>query len=203
MKLPFSLIFLLLVSTANFVWAQGDIEAGRQKSQTCIACHGVDGNSVNPVWPKIAGQSIQYIKKNLMLFKNKHRINPLMNSQAGVLSEQSIEDLAAYFESQMTSPGSADPALFEQGQAIYRGGVPEMDVPACISCHGPTGTGNPAAGFPKISFQHAAYIAVRLKQYRAQVEHPENPGGEIMHGVSKNLRDQHIDAVASYVQGLH
>ena len=178
----------------------GNMELGKQKSAQCVACHGPDGNSVNPQWPKIAGQSAQYIIKQLNFFKNNERINPLMNLQALRLSEEDINNLAAHYETQTTSPGAADESLFELGQSIYRGGNPKVGVPACISCHGPNGAGNPAAGFPKLSYQHATYTAARLKKYRSGEKYS---GAEIMNGVSTFLSDQDIEAVASYIQGLH
>lgn len=201
MKLLFTVVLLLhaalgAVSSAS----DGDPVAGKQKSAQCVACHGTDGNGANPEWPKIAGQSKQYIVRQLHFFKNSERTNPLMNPQAMTLSDRDIEDLAAYFEAQKTSPGVADETLFELGQSIYRGGNPKAQVPACISCHSPNGAGNPAAGFPKLSHQHAAYVVTRLKQYRSGAKYP---GAEIMNGVAVNLRDNEIEAVASYIQGLH
>ncbi len=193
---PFCIAFLSAV-----VSAAGDIDAGRQKSAVCVACHGADGNSVNPVWPKIAGQAANYIKKHLKLFKENKRINPLMNPQAAALSEQDMDDIAAYYESMKTSPGAADEALVETGQHLYQGGNPETNIAACIACHGPKGSGNPAAGFPKLSFQHAAYTAARLRAYRAGES--DYPGTEIMNDIAKKLTEEEIDAVSSYIQGLH
>ncbi len=186
--------------TAGIASAEGDIAVGKEKSAACVACHMADGNSVNPEWPKIAGQSKHYIIKQLNLFKTKSRTNPLMDPQAMMLSDQDIENLAAYFESQATSAGATDKGLFELGQSIYRGGNPATGVPACLSCHGPNGSGNPAAGFPKLSYQHSKYTSVRLKQYRKGVSYL---GSEIMNGVSQMLTDTEIEAVSSYIQGLH
>ena len=189
---------LILAGTAS---AKGDAVAGKQKSTPCAACHGADGNSVNPEWPKIAGQAAVYATKHLQFFKQNKRINPLMNSQAMALSEQDIEDLAAYYESVQTSPGAADENLLERGMHVYRGGNIDSGVPACIACHGPKGNGNPAAGFPKVSYQHAAYTAARLRAYRSGT--PRYPGSELMNSVAKNMTEEEIDAVSSYIQGLH
>ncbi len=196
----FSLLLIpALASTAAL--AAGDAERGKAKSAQCIACHGADGNSVNPQWPKIAGQSTQYLYKQLQMFKEKQRVNPLMNPQVASLSEQDMHDLAAYFESQTPTPGATDEQLLELGEAIYRGGNREEGVPACISCHGPKGSGNPAAVFPRLSYQHAAYVAQRLYNYRDGKE--VYPGSEVMSDVVKRLSDEEIEAVSSYVQGLH
>ncbi len=193
--------FLSVVLASAVVLAAGDPERGKSKTGQCVACHGSDGNSVNPQWPKIAGQSAQYIYKQLQMFKQKQRVNPLMNPQTAALSDQDMHDIAAYYQSQATSPGAADEKLLKLGEAIYRGGIPQEGVPACMSCHGPSGGGNPAANFPRLSYQHATYVAQRLKNYRSGKE--VYPGAEIMSGVVKRLSDEDIEAVASYVQGLH
>ena len=194
----FPLLFVLAIPNA---FAVGDAERGKTKTAQCVACHGVNGNSVNPQWPKIAGQSTQYIYKQLQMFKKKQRVNPLMNPQVAALSEEDMHDIAAYYAAQATSPGATDEKLLELGQAIYRGGIPQEGVPACMSCHGPKGSGNPAAGFPRVSYQHAVYVEQRLRNYRDGKE--VYPGAEIMSGVVKRLSNEDIKAVSSYVQGLH
>ena len=192
---------LILAWSGGFAASAGDAEQGKAKSAQCVACHGVDGNSVNPQWPKIAGQSADYIYKQLQMFKQMQRVNPLMNPQMANLSEQDMHDLAAYYASQAMSPGAADERLVEAGQLIYRGGIPEKGVPACMSCHGPSGSGNPAALFPRLSYQHATYTAQRLREYRDGKA--DYSGAEVMSGVSERLNDKEIEAVASYIQGLH
>ncbi len=186
---------------SGMVAAQSDAELGKSKSMSCAACHGPDGNSVNPQWPKIAGQSTQYIIKQLQHFKNNERVNPLMNPQAAALSDDDMKHLAAYYESVVRSPSAADEKLVEAGEKLYRGGNAESGIPACISCHGPNGKGNPAAGFPNISYQHAPYLVERLKKYRSAAE--AYAGVEIMNGIAAKLTDEEIEAVSSYMQGLH
>ena len=100
------------------VQAAGDAEAGKQKSEPCVACHGVGGVSANPAWPKLAGQGEKYLVDQLKLFKEKVRVNTLMNPQAENLSDQDIEDLAAYYASQAASAGSADPDKEFQGEKL-------------------------------------------------------------------------------------
>ena len=192
---------LASIAFAGTATAEGDPERGKAKTAQCVACHGPDGNSPNPLWPKIAGQSERYIYKQLQMFKRNERVNPLMNPQTAALSEQDMHDLAAYYSSQTASPGATDEKMLELGQAVYRGGNPEEGVPACMSCHGPKGSGNPAALFPRLSHQHAAYVAQRLRNYRDGKE--TYPGAEVMSGVVKRLTDEEIEAVAAYVQGLH
>lgn len=200
MKYKLCLVILIFLAGGS-VGAQSNIELGKSKSAPCVACHGPDGNSVNPQWPKIAGQSAQYIVKQLQLFKTNERVNPLMNPQAAALSDDDIKHLAAYYESVARTAGAADEKLVEEGEKLYRGGNAENGIPACISCHGPNGKGNPAAGFPDISYQHAAYTIERLKKYRSAAEN--YPGSEIMNGIAAKLTDKEIEAVSSYMQGLH
>ena len=195
------LAVLMLVWSGGFAVSAGDAEQGKAKSAQCVACHGADGNSVNPQWPKIAGQSAGYIYKQLQMFKQMQRVNALMAPMVANLSEQDMHDLAAYYASREMSPGAAAEQLVEAGQLIYRGGVPEKGVPACMSCHGPRGSGNPAALFPRLSYQHATYTVQRLREYRDGKA--DYPGAEVMSGVSTRLSDEEIEAVASYIQGLH
>ena len=135
--------------------AAGDAAAGKAKSASCAGCHGADGNSVNPEWPSLAGQGAGYIAKQLHDFKGGKRENATMAPMAAPLTDEDIQDLAAYFSSQPIKAGAADKSLVELGEKIYRGGNPSSGVAACIGCHGPTGAGNPAASFPALSGQHA------------------------------------------------
>lgn len=179
----------------------GDVAAGEQKAAPCAACHGPEGNSVNPEWPKIAGQHQKYLAEQLQAYKSGDRQGPLMVGQVAGLDEQDMRDLAAYFASRETSTGEADPELVDLGESIYRGGIAEKDVPACIACHGPTGKGNPAAGWPAVSGQHATYTANQLKAYRSGERRTD--ANQMMRNVAAELNDDEIAAVASYIQGLN
>ena len=139
----------------------GSAEAGKAKSVTCAACHGADGNSVNPDWPSIAGQHATYIVEQLEHFKSGARQDPLMSAQAMALSEQDMRDLAVYFSEQRAAAKTVpDAGLVPTGEAVYRAGNRETGVSACIACHGPTGTGNPASLYPMIRGQYAKYTAM-------------------------------------------
>lgn len=179
----------------------GDAKAGAKLSGTCVACHGADGNSVNPVWPKIAGQSAPYLFEQLQLFKSGKRANAIMAGQVANLSEQDMRDLAVFYSQQQTKPGVASEDLVEHGAAIYRGGIPDEDVPACSGCHGPAGLGNPTALYPALAGQHANYVEIQLKAYR-DGQRDTHRQGKIMGGVAKNLTDEDITALSSYVEGL-
>ena len=181
--------------------AAGDAVAGAKKAQTCAACHGMDGNSSNPIWPSLAGQHAEYILKQLQDFKNNHRENAQMSPMAVNLGEQDMQDLAVYFSSQKIKPRTADPALIETGQRIYRAGNSDAGVPACMSCHGPAGRGNPAAAYPAVGGQHAAYLQAQLKAFREGLR--TNDPNEIMRIIVGRMTDDEIKAVSEYMQGLH
>lgn len=188
----------LCLSTA--VRAEGTAQAGQAKSATCVACHGVDGNSVNPEWPKLAGQHPGYIVKQLQAFKSGVRKNPLMSPMAAPLSDQDMEDLAAYFSSQTTKGGEAEPSKVSAGQRLYRGGNAATHTPACLACHGPDGRGNPPALYASIRGQHATYVAAQLRAYKTGARATDQ--NQMMRNIAASLSDEEIDAVASYVQGL-
>jgi cytochrome c553 len=185
----------------------GSAEAGYAKAITCTACHGATGNSVNPLWPNIAGQSATYILAQLQAFKpdaagNSLRSDPLMTPQSMMLSDQDMRDLAVYFESlPAAAMAVADPAKVDKGQALYRGGDAANDTAACLACHGPTGRGNPAANYPAIRGQHATYTAKQLRDYAAETRTSDGKT-RIMRDIAARLSDDDIIAVASYVQGL-
>jgi cytochrome c553 len=181
---------------------EGSIEAGKDKSITCAACHGPEGNSVNPLWPNIAGQGAPYIVAQLKAFKEGLRENQLMTSQAMMLSDEDMADLAVYYESlPQASQAVADPSLMEKGQALYRGGNVSDQTSACIACHGPNGRGNPAAGYPALNGQHAAYTAKQLRDYASGAR---KSGGQtqMMRSIASTLGEDEIVALASYIQGL-
>ena len=191
----------LAISVAASAWAEGgNAEAGKTKSATCAACHGADGNSVNPEWPKLAGQHPSYIAKQLANFKEDARVNPSMSPMAKPLSEQDMADLAAYFSSQAAKPGEADQTKIALGEQMYKGGNNATGVAACAACHGPTGAGNPASNFPSLSGQHATYIKNQLNAFRKGER--ANDAGKMMRNVAEKMTDAEIEAVAEYIAGL-
>ncbi|MEL7022436.1 MAG: c-type cytochrome [Pseudomonadota bacterium] len=203
-----SFIVLMLVagpSAAEHREQHGDPEAGKTKSTVCAACHGADGNSLNPVWPSLAGQHTSYLVQQLAYFKAGDRNNVLMNSQAAGLSEQDMKDLAAYFASQTPVVREvADPDSTDIARRLYRGGDKERGIPACIACHGPAGDGNPGVPYPVIGGQHAAYTASSLRAYAADDDARSNVETQnIMTTIALKLEPAEIDALASYVQGLN
>ena len=180
----------------------GDPAAGASKSATCIACHGADGNSTNPEWPKIAGQHAGYIEKQLGEFKAaKERSNALMTGMVAPLSAQDMKDLAAYYAGQSMSGGFTDENLAALGKKIYRGGNAESGVPACMGCHGPQGAGDPMAGFPRLAGQHATYVQVQLEAFRQGTR--SNDVRRMMRDIALKMTPDEMKAVASYINGLY
>jgi len=196
-----SIVFALALAAAGPSGAAGDAAAGKAKSATCAGCHGADGNSANTLWPKIAGQHPEYISKQLNDFKGGRRMDPMMAPMAAPLSDQDVADLSAYFSQQTLKPGAAKANLVSMGQKLYRGGDPDRDVSACIACHGPTGKGNPLAGFPAVGGQHADYIAKSLKDFRAGTR--KNDAAHMMRDIASRMSEEQINAVASFIAGLH
>lgn len=202
--------FALAAETAAPAGPVGNAAAGKAKATTvCAACHGADGNSVITANPRLAGQGAKYLAKQLRDFKSGARANPVMMGMAGPLSEQEILDLAAYFSEQKSGTSAADPALAKVGEKIWRGGNLESGVLACTGCHGPSGRGNYLSGFPALRGQHADYVEVQLKAFRAAArgdltgDKRENDPEGIMRGVAKHLSDTEIKGLAQFVSGLY
>ncbi|MGI9222984.1 MAG: c-type cytochrome [Woeseiaceae bacterium] len=180
----------------------GSADAGKAKAITCTACHGPAGNSVNPLWPSIAGQGAPYLLAQLQAFKTGTRSDPLMTSQAMMLSDQDMADLAVYFESLPSAAQAvADPALVDKAEALYRGGDVTDQISACIACHGPTGRGNPAANYPALAGQHSAYSAKQLRDYASGTRKSDGKT-RMMRDIAATLSEDEIVALASYIQGL-
>ena len=189
-------------------YTDGSVQAGAAKANMCFACHGPNGNSVSPIFPRLAGQNAVYIVEQLHLFRAGIRQNPMMSAMAAGLTDQDIDNLAVYFAAQTPSGLTADPTLWKAGEALYRSGDPKRNVPACTACHGPTGQGNPAAGYPALRAQQSAYVLAQLQAYANGTRYsgPDpataTPNSIMMYTIAKRLRPAQMQAVASYVQGL-
>lgn len=178
----------------------GDAVAGKTKAATCGACHGADGNSLAPNFPKIAGQGERYLIKQITDIKNGDRQVPEMIGFVMGLSDTDIADLAAYYSSQTAASGTADPEQLELGQRIFLSGNEATGVPACIACHSADGKGITAAGFPRIAGQHAAYTEKQLTDfYNAD---RTNDASNVMRDIASRMHMKEIKAVSSYIQGL-
>ena len=199
-------IALALVLAGNQAMAGGDAEAGQAKAATCVACHGVDGNSAVPTFPKLAGLGHKYLLKQMKDIRDGRRPVALMAGQVDNMSDQDLADIAAFYDAQPRTGGMADPDKVALGRKVYLAGIAERQVPACSGCHSPTGNGNGPAGYPSLGGQHAEYIAGQLKMFRKGYEDPagRTNGGEakIMRTTAFRMSDMEIEAVASYIAGL-
>ncbi len=174
-------------------------------TQVCVACHGTDGNSAQPINPNLAGQHAEYTLKQLTNFKPQDgkpaaRPSAVMAGIVANLSADDMRNLSAYFETQKPKPRAArDPQLVKLGQAIYRGGVAVRGVAACAACHGQNGAGVPAQ-FPRLAGQYAEYTGTQLKAFRAG-ERANDPN-RMMRAVAEKLTDREIAGLAEYISGL-
>lgn len=197
-------LMILLITIPVSVWATGDAERGEQLAGICSACHGQDGNSSVSAWPKIAGQHPDYAARQSRLIREQLRDVPQMYPMVMNLTDQDLLDLAAYYAQFEIQPGVADEALVERGSALFQAGDLDAGIPACSGCHGPAGDGIPGAHYPKLRGQHADYTADRLQRYRSGENNGEkDPYSNIMVAVSRNLSDADIQALSSYIEGLH
>jgi cytochrome c553 len=200
--LAVSCLFLVTADLQAESLVDGTVDAGKARAMTCAACHGAEGNSSNALWPNIAGQNAPYIVAQLQAFKDGSRFDPLMSSQAMLLSDEDMANLAVYFESlPAAAQAVADETLLDRGEALYRGGNKAEDAAACLACHGPTGRGNPAARYPALKGQHSDYTAKQLNAY-ADGERKTDGKTRIMRDIAAKLSAEDIAALSSYVQGL-
>lgn len=198
------LLISLLVSfgISGLAYAEGDAAKGQVKAAVCASCHGPDGNSLAPTFPKIAGQNPSYIAKQLKEMKEGTRVAPVMLPFASMIAtDEDRANVAAYFASQATKPGNpVSPELAAQGEEIYKAGLIDKGVAACTACHGPAGQGNDLAVFPQLQAQHAMYTEQQLKAFRSGTR-ANDPGG-MMQDIAGKLTDDEIKAVAAYIQSM-
>jgi cytochrome c553 len=214
-------IFMALTTASSILHAEGNINAGKQKSTSCSSCHGENGNNQVTTFPKLAQQHSSYLQKQLHAFKDGTRNNPMMSAMALSLTDEDIADISAYYATQKISgnalpvqePVDADEnsastekkdgkpetitALIAQGSDLYRNGDLKREVSACIACHGPFGEGNKPASFPALKSQHADYLIKSLTDFKtdSRSNNPQN----IMHMIAKKMTDQEIRAVSYHI----
>jgi len=190
-------------------FSNGTVQEGATKTAVCTACHGPNGNSTNPQWPRLAGQSAVYVAEQLRLFKSNVRNNPTMMPMATTLSDKDINDISVYYEAQTPEGMESDPSYWKAGEALYRRGDTSRHIPACVACHGPDGRGNLAAGYPALRAQQSVYVVKQLTDYASGARYPgakdqakASRNGVMMLTIAKRLTPEDIRNVASYVQGL-
>jgi cytochrome c553 len=189
---------------------KGDATAGAAKAATCTACHGLNGNSVNPEWPSIAGQNASYLSDQVLRIQAGHRPNVTMQPMVKTLTAQDIADLAAFYATQTPTGNEADPSYWKAGEKLYRGGDAARGIPACSACHGPLGRGNPAAGYPALQAQHAVYTVKQLDGYANDTRYAKDANGkaqsganaEMMKVIATRLTAEDRRNLASYIQGV-
>ncbi|MEQ8516852.1 MAG: c-type cytochrome [Chromatocurvus sp.] len=204
--LAFGLLLFAAQASIAATAPRGDASAGKEKAVTCAACHAEDGNSAVPSFPKLAGLGEKYLFQQMQYIRDGVRPVAQMAGQVDNMTDQDLADIAAYYDGKTRSGSTADPDLVKLGEQVYRAGIPERKVAACIACHSPGGAGNAPAGFPALGGQHAEYIAQQLKMYRKGYQDPEGrvTDGDIkiMRSNAFGLSDMEIEAVASYASGL-
>ncbi|WP_432742646.1 c-type cytochrome [Methylobacter sp. G7] len=210
-KLQILSISLVLTSVTSILHAEGNINAGKQKTTTCTSCHGDNGNSIMPTFPKLAQQHASYLQQQLHAFKDGSRNDPMMSAVALALTDEDIADISAYYAAQKISENAlpvlnADDedekptankdiqTLIAQGSDLYRNGDLPREVSACIACHGPFGEGNKPASFPALKSQHADYLIKALTDFKSgsRGNNPES----MMHMIAKKMTDEEIKAVS-------
>jgi cytochrome c553 len=195
-------------ATPTIPFTSGKVADGATKAAICSSCHGPNGNSVNPEWPRLAGQSAVYIAEQLRLFRSGVRDNAIMKPLAASLSDQDVSDLAVYYQAQTPTGLEADPSYWQAGEALYLRGDQRHEIPACVACHGPVGRGNLAAGYPALRAQQAVYVVKQLNDYASGARYTAaNPAqasrnGVMMLTLAKRLTPEQIRDVASYLQGM-
>ena len=199
--LLYCLLLAVSLSVTQFSNAQGNAAAGESKVALCATCHGPGGISQIPENPMLAGQNANYILKQLSDYKSGVRSNIIMSAMVGSLSEQDMQDIAAYYASQQVAITGTDPAAYELGESLYRGGNKEFSVAACTACHAPTGQGNAPAGFPSLRGQHSSYTLTQLKAFRTGERGNDLNG--MMRITVERLTDRELEALANYVAGLN
>ena len=180
----------------------GDAAAGKAKSAACGGCHGADGNSPAPAFPKLAGQNEAYIVKQVKDFKaNSARKNEIMFGMVAAVSDEDAADIGAYFQAQSIAQAAPfDEAKAAAGRELYKGGDLQAGIPACQACHGPTGAGTAGIGYPQLGGQYVEYTLLQLKAFKDGTR--INDDKELMRSIVEKLSDEDMDAVANYIASL-
>jgi cytochrome c553 len=203
-----SLLFSLLL-VAGSLQAQGQAPDPAQAKQiaesVCAACHGIDGNSMLPDNPKLAGQIPAYLYKQMRDYSSidgqpPARENAIMNAMIAAVDDDGMRALSAYYAAQKLEPEAArNLDTLELGQDIWRGGIAAKGVPACAACHGPAGAGIPNE-YPRLSGQFAEYTFMQLRAFRDGIR--SNDQSEMMRMIALKMTDAEMRAVADFSAGL-
>jgi len=192
----------LLVVTSTGSALAGNAEAGKTKAAACGGCHGMDGNSPIPMYPKLAGQNKAYIVKQVKDFKaNDTRQNAIMLGMVAALSEEDAADIGAYFQSQTTASAAPfDESKLARGRELYKGGDLQKGIPACQGCHGPTGAGTAGVGYPRVGGQYTEYTLAQLKAFKDGSR--SNDAKSLMRSIVEKMSEDDMVAVANYMASI-
>jgi len=194
---------LLIILAASLVTiGAGNADSGKDKVATCVACHGQDGNSMVGLWPSLAGQNANYLVRQLQHIKSGKRSIALMAGLLDNFSKEDLDDIAAFYASKNNTIGQVEADKVELGRKLYYSGSLEKGIPACTACHSPKGKGNAPAGYPLLSGQQADYVTKSLKNYRSG-ERNNDESSQMMMAIAYKLDDVEIDALSSFINGLH
>ena len=188
----------IVTSTSAKAIYAGDVKSGQEKSAMCVACHGADGNSLVTIYPKLAGQSANYIAKQLTDFKSGARVDPVMVGMVAALSATDMNDIAAYYAVQTSTQGTGETS--QVGHKLYFGGDVKKGITACVACHGVKGKGMAQAAFPAVAGQNADYLKKQLATFRAGSR--GNDKNDIMRNIAIKLSDSDIDELVKYMSSL-
>jgi len=194
---------LLIILAASLVTiGAGNADSGKDKVATCVACHGQDGNSMVGLWPSLAGQNANYLVRQLQHIKSGKRSIAVMAGLLDNFSKEDLSDIAAFYASKNNTIGQVEADKVELGRKLYYSGSLEKGIPACTACHSPKGKGNAPAGYPLLSGQQADYVTKSLKNYRSG-ERNNDESSQMMMAIAYKLDDVEIDALSSFINGLH
>lgn len=166
--------------------------------KTCLACHGVDGNGPVPNFPRLAGQTAEYLYKQMQDFRKNRRPNEVMAPNVAELSDEDMANLAVFFAGQKAVPAPVtEPGLIEKGRKLFDDGNTVSGVPACSGCHGAKGEGSPQ--YPRIAAQHVEYTVDQIKQFATGKRKNDK---RLMQAVASRMTDDETKAVAQYLASL-
>lgn len=201
MKLYYIKWFFSLFLIVSSAFAGDAVADGKNKAMLCSACHGVDGVSVNPEWPNLAGQHAEYLVKQLKDFQvGQTRTEPTMSAFVANLSAKDIEDIAKFYATLNKHAPIVKQGNLQRGADIYRRGDIQKHITACIACHGPDGSGNAQAGFPSLAGQNARYTVKQLHAFQDKTR--KNDISAIMHDITSHMSNEDMQAVADYINSL-
>ncbi len=164
----------------------------------CFICHGADGESSNPAFPRLAGQNAAYVARQLADYKSGKRKSTTMQPMVEALSAEDFQALGVFFTTRTTHIHEVqDPELAQVGRFIYQRGNPWSGVASCATCHGANAHGTEA--LPRLAGQHAQYTENQLKSFNKRERTNDNA---VMHGIASKLSELEMKAVAAYLSGL-